>query len=339
MSVRRRCIPDSVPHAPRNPDGQSLPMPHRASLIVNPQAGSLLDSSITPEDLARQVADVGIDVELLTGDPSELDGLVDRAIASDRDMILVAGGDGTVNSAARRIAGTDKTLGIVPAGTLNHLSQDLGIPQNFRGAIEVLASGEAVQIDIGEVNGHTFLCSSVIGFASRLARQREHWRGRLNPLRWARVLAHMAGTMDRDPAVEVALDDPEHGTFKTRHLTVAVGDYVDRPGRLFVRTHLDGGELGLYAIPRPSAGKVLKLFMAALAGRWRSDPEITARRVQAATVTSGQAQIRVLNDGEILLLDQPVEYRIRRRALRVIRAADAVHAAAAEPRPQPAEVA
>lgn len=303
--------------------------PRTASLIVNPQAGSLLDRSITPEDLAEQVSASGIDVTLLTGDPSDLDGLVDRAIGSDRELIIVAGGDGTVNTAARRVAGTDKTLAILPAGTLNHLSQDLGIPQNFEGAIRVLADGAPVEIDIGEVNGHCFLCSSVIGFASRLARQREHWRGRLNPLRWARVIAHLAGTMERDPEVSIAVTEPNGVTLRTRHLTVAVGDYLDEPGRLFVRTQLDGGLLGLYAIPQPSAAKVLKLFATALAGRWRSDPEITATRVKAATVTSEHKQIRVLNDGEILLLDQPVEYRIRRRALRVIRAPGAEEAATA----------
>lgn len=304
-------------------------MPSRtAMLIVNPQAGSLLDRAITPEDIAERVRATGIEVELLTAtDPSRLSELVDRAIGSDCDMVIVAGGDGTVNAAAQRVAGTDKTLGILPSGTLNHLSQDLGIPQELDGAISVLSDGEPVEIDIGEVNGHSFMCSSVIGFASRLARQREHWRGRLNPVRWARVLAHLSRTMYRDPVIEVAVADPKPLTLRTRHLTVAVGNYVDEPGRLFVRTELDSGYLGLYAIPKPSPGKVLKLFATALMGRWRADPEITAERVRDATISSDRKQVRVLNDGEILLLDLPVEYRIRHRALRVMRARAATEAA------------
>ncbi len=313
--------------------------PRTATLIVNPKAGSLLDASITPQDIAEKIRATGIEVELLTGDPSELAELVDQAIGKPAELVVVAGGDGTVNAAARRVAGSDKTLGILPAGTLNHLSQDLGIPQTIDGAIAVLSKGEAVEIDIGEVNGHSFMCSSVIGFASRLARQREHWRGRLNPVRWARVIAHLFQTMDRDPAVEVSISDPKQVSLHTRHLTVAVGDYVDQPGRLFVRTELDSGFLGLYALRSPSPGKLLSLAAKALMGRWRADPELTAERIRAATVTSDRKQVRVLNDGEILLLDLPVEYRIRHRALRVIRAPQATEAATARPKEKHAEMA
>lgn len=313
--------------------------PRTATLIVNPKAGSLLDASITPQDIAERIRATGIEVELLTGDPSQLGSLVEQAINAPADLVIVAGGDGTVNAAARRVAGTDKTLGILPAGTLNHLSQDLGIPQDIDGAISVLSDGEPVEIDIGEVNGHSFLCSSVIGFASRLARQREHWRGRLNPLRWARVIAHLFQTMDRDPAIEVTVTDPKAVSVRTRHLTVAVGDYVDEPGRLFVRTELDSGFLGLYALRSPSPQKLLTLTAKALVGRWRADPELTSERVRTATVTSDRKQVRVLNDGEILLLDLPVEYRIRHRALRVIRAQQATEAATARPKEKQAEMA
>ncbi|WP_420562223.1 diacylglycerol/lipid kinase family protein [Thalassobaculum sp.] len=313
--------------------------PRTATLIVNPKAGSLLDNAITPQDIAERVRAAGIEVELLTGDPSELAELVDQAIGRPAELVIVAGGDGTVNAAARRVAGSEKTLGILPSGTLNHLSQDLGIPQDLNGAVAVLAEGEPVEIDIGEVNGHSFLCSSVIGFASRLARQREHWRGRLNPVRWARVIAHLFQTMDRDPAIEVTVTDPKEVTLRTRHLTVAVGDYVDQPGRLFVRTELDSGFLGLYALRSPSPQKLLTLTAKALVGRWRADPELTSERIRTATVRSERKQVRVLNDGEILLLDLPVEYRIRHHALRVIRAPQATEAATVRPKEKQAEIA
>ena len=313
--------------------------PRTATLIVNPKAGSLLDASITPQDIADKIRDTGIEVELLTGDPSDLADLVEQAINAPAEMVVVAGGDGTVNAAASRISGSGKVLGIIPAGTLNHLSQDLGIPQNIDGAIKVLSEGEAVEIDIGEVNGNPFMCSSVIGFASRLARQREHWRGRLNPLRWARVIGHLFSTMDRDPVFEVAISDPKSVSVRTRHLAVAVGDYVDEPGRLFVRTDLDSGFLGLYALRSPSASKILKLAAKAMIGRWRADPELTAERIRTATVKTQRKQVHVLNDGEILLLDPPVEYRVRPRALRVIRAPQATQAATARPKEKQTEMA
>lgn len=295
-------------------------MPRRAvTLIVNPNAGGLLDRNISPDDIAARIMDAGLDVDLLTGRGEELADRVKQARAMPAEIVAVAGGDGTINSAAQLLADSDKTLAIIPSGTLNHLARDLGIPLDLDRAVAVLRDGEPFAIDVGDVNGRVFLCSSMIGFTSRLAGQREHWRGRLNPWTWIRVLVRLSGTLYRDRRVEVRIGEPPVAAFHARHLTVAVSGYEEAPGRVFTRGRLDTGQFGVYAVRSPKLSGMLRLYLAALVGRWRRDPEITAIEARTLSVTNARPRLRVLNDGEIMLLDTPLRYRIRSGSLKVLR--------------------
>lgn len=288
------------------------------TLIVNPKAGGLLDRTLTPEGIAARIMDAGIDVDLLSGHPAELGERVKQARNLPAEVVVVAGGDGTINTAAQLLAGSDKTLAILPSGTLNHLARDLGIPADLDGAVGVLCDGEPIEIDVGEVNGHVFLCSSMIGFASRLAGQRERWRGRLRPWTWVRVFARIARTLYRDRSIQIQLTDPPCPPFRARNLTVAVSGYQEGPGKLFSRSRLDTGQFGVYAIRSPTLGGLARLFVAALLGRWRRAPEITAVEACALSVTASRPRLRVMNDGEVTLLDAPLHYRVRSGGLRVL---------------------
>ena len=290
------------------------------TLIVNPQAGGLLDKAITAEDIAREFRSAGFDVELLTGEPTDLDRLADQAIAAPADLIAVAGGDGTVNAIARKLTGTDKTLAVVPCGTLNRLSRDLDIPGKIGPAVAAIRDGEPIDIDVGEMNGQIFLCSSMIGFTSRLAGQRERWRGRLNPWTWIRLFGKLSRTLYRDPRILVRVADPSGPPIRTRHLAVAVGGYQEAPGEFFTRERLDAGTFGVYGMRGTSPPRLFGLLVSALAGRWRSAHEITAIEARDIRVLSRRPRLRVMCDGEIQLVEPPIRYTIRRGGLRVIRA-------------------
>ncbi len=308
-----------------------------ATLVVNPAAGGLLDGAVTPEGLAARLTAAGFAVELLSGPPGEIRQRVERARDLPADLVVVAGGDGTINAAAQVLAGSGKILGLIPRGTLNHLSKDLGIPQDLDGAVEALSTGVVREIDIGDVNGHLFLCSSVIGFASRLGGQRERWRGRLHPWRWLRLIVRIAQTLYRDPTLEVGFSGTTRPALRTRYLVVAVGLYEEAPGQLFARSHLDSGEFGVYAVRRPTFGRLARIMLAALMGRWRQAPDLIASEAGTLTVTSSRPRLRVMNDGEAALLDVPLRYSLRAQALRVLgpRIDDVDSGGAADPAPNP----
>lgn len=79
-------------------------------------------------------------------------GMVQEALAASADLVLVAGGDGTVRVVADGLAGTDVVLGIVPEGTANLLALNLGIPSEEAAALQVIMNGKDRRIDLIRVS-------------------------------------------------------------------------------------------------------------------------------------------------------------------------------------------
>ncbi len=182
-----------------------------------------------------------------------------------------------------------------------------------------LSAGTPRDIDIGEVNGHLFLCSSVIGFASRLGGQRERWRGKLHPWRWLRLIVRIAQTLYRDPTLEVGFSGTTRPPLRTRYLvwwrSVCTRRRPDScsPAPAWI----PGNSASTRCAGRPSAGWPGS-SLAALLGRWRRAPDLIASEAGTLTVTSARQRLRVMNDGEATLLDVPLRYGLRVRALRVL---------------------
>src|SRR5205814_1492833 len=77
--------------------------------------------------------------------------------------VLVAGGDGSIGSAAGVLAGTGTELAVLPCGTLNHLAKDLGLPLDLAAAARVAAGGRSVDVNAAVVNSRIFLNTSSVG--------------------------------------------------------------------------------------------------------------------------------------------------------------------------------
>jgi diacylglycerol kinase family enzyme len=96
-----------------------------------------------------------------------------RAVADPTCAVVVAGGgDGTVNAVAGVLAGTEKPLGVLPLGTLNHFAKDLGIPHEVERAVQLLGTGAPRRVDVAEVNGRVFVNNSSIGVYPLAVRER-----------------------------------------------------------------------------------------------------------------------------------------------------------------------
>lgn len=75
----------------------------------------------------------------------------------DFDNILVSGGDGTLKLFANEIINTNKTMGIIPQGTVNVLARELNIPLDPIKATNIILQGKTLNVDVGEANGKVFL--------------------------------------------------------------------------------------------------------------------------------------------------------------------------------------
>lgn len=99
--------------------------------------------------------------------------LAEQALHEGADVVAAYGGDGTVAEVAGGLMGTNIPLAILPGGTANVLSMELGIPSNLAQATRLACgvNSQPRKIDAGEVNGHNFLLRVGIGFEATLVKK------------------------------------------------------------------------------------------------------------------------------------------------------------------------
>jgi YegS/Rv2252/BmrU family lipid kinase len=99
-----------------------------------------------------------------TKSAGEGEALARKAVKQQVNLVIAAGGDGTINEIIQGLAGSETALGVLPGGTVNVWARELGIPLDDTGARNVLVHGQTRRIDLGCVNGRYFLLMVGIGF-------------------------------------------------------------------------------------------------------------------------------------------------------------------------------
>jgi len=139
-------IVDKTPHATNKRH-------MRAKLIFNPGAGAAGESQAQLMDVIHEMQAWKLVPEAFLVEPGcDLPGAVRDALAKGIRMFVVCGGDGTISSVARTLAGipTNRaTLGIIPTGTQNNTALSLGIPTDISAAIAILRTGQRIKVDVG----------------------------------------------------------------------------------------------------------------------------------------------------------------------------------------------
>ena len=282
--------------------------------FINPSAGSA-------HDAAEALAKVGgFAVEEV--DPLALRDRVRTAIDHGVTRVLVAGGDGSIGSAANALCGKRCELAILPAGTLNHLARDLGLPEDLTEAARLAAGPHVAAIDVGRVNGRVFLNTSSVGAYVTFVRTREQMERRLG-YRLASVIAALR-ILIRLRTFRVTVDvDGEKRQYDTPLVFIGVGERELKLPTLGKR--VPHGRRGLHVmIVRSSSGaRVLALGLAAMArgikavARTPAMDSFIVDRIRVEPHRSTSAG-RIAVDGELVSVDRPLEYELVSGGLTVV---------------------
>ena len=147
------------------------PRPTQALLVFNPISGR-------PDQSPQQLVDILDEMQhrrilpqvFMVHPESNVEGAVRNAIRAGIRLIVVAGGDGTIDSVAGAMVGSDAVLGIIPTGTRNNVSFNLGIPATLSEAVALLREGRRLKIDVGHMrsgkSSRWFLEAASLGLIS-----------------------------------------------------------------------------------------------------------------------------------------------------------------------------
>jgi diacylglycerol kinase family enzyme len=287
-------------------------------VIVNAGSGSDAKDGLR-QQLAELFAEAGVEAYIrVAHSGSELLRLARHSAQSGAQVIVAGGGDGTVSTVAAACVGTDKTLGVLPLGTLNHFAKDLHIPLDLAEAVRNLVTGRTAHVDVGEVNGHVFINNSSLGIYPKLVRMRER-KQRQGMSKWPAFIVALITIMRRYPLFAVRLEtDDQKLVGRTPFVFIGNNDYETSSFRMGGRSGLDAGHLSVYTAPVKGRFELIKLFIKAFLGMIRDSDNFDHLRAPEVWVETRRRRMRIALDGEVRRLRTPLHYRVRPGALRVI---------------------
>jgi diacylglycerol kinase family enzyme len=292
----------------------------RFYVVINPNSGTVLATGITAEVLEEHFAAAGLEAIVDADSETPFAERIERAVNADVDVVVAAGGDGTITALAGALAGTDKTLAILPLGTVNALAKDLGLPMDVPEAIAMLRSAQVRKIDVGEVNGRVYLHKVVIGVIPSLAAAREHIRGQgtwSSKFAFMRFLVHRL-LRSRRMALAIEPEDGESHIVRVKAVAVACNSYDQGLGKIFSRENLQGGELYIYTLSTLTIADFVRLSAGMVLGNWQESEALNIETSKAVTIRTRKKLVKVMFDGEVESLHTPLEFRIRPAALSVL---------------------
>jgi len=300
------------PPGPEAAGGQGAPLPARPWLLLNPRSG---DGRAGRVGLAGAASRLGIDVrELGPGeDPERLAG---DAVDRGADAIGMAGGDGSLGP----VAGVAMERGVpfvcVPVGTRNHFARDLGL---VRGdplrALDAFA-GEERRVDVATVGSRVFLNNVSLGAYAAIVHEPGY---RARKLETAHAVLPGSLRGERDP-LGLSFQDPE-GRVHGEPLVLLVSNNVYElrsPSELGGRNQLDGGVLQVLALRAVEGSRIARVLARVAAARAGGSDEWAQWTTTSFQVDTGLVRLPAGVDGEAVMLDAPLEFRIHPRALRVL---------------------
>ncbi len=304
---------------------------HRYYILLNVRSGSVEAAGITGQTLSAALAERRLRAVVDADPDASLGERVRRALETDADVIVAAGGDGTVTAVAEALIGTGKILGILPLGTANLLARDLHIPLEPAAWIDALETMVPRTIDVGTVNGRHFLHKVVIGVLPALAAGREYIRGVGGGavVGYVRFLGRRLARTRRI-AVAVSIDGGPPHAERVQALAVASNAYDEGVGMFFSRSCLDAGKLTVYRLKHLTMTDMLRLTLRMVAGHWRDDEALTIEEARTVTIASKKRALKVMFDGEVETMKTPLEFGILPMALSIL-APPVVEQAAAGP--------
>lgn len=288
-------------------------------VCVNRSSGSAAPFDKEPEEIQAAFAAAGLvaRVELLPG--GDIIERAKRAVDEGADLLVVGGGDGSISGAAGVLAGTKTRLGILALGTLNHFARDLGIPTDLTEAAKLIATGEARSIDVAEVNGRVFVNNSAIGLYPLMVLDRELQQKRLGRSKRLAMLVASARTLIRFNHYRLTLTvNDEQARIDTPLLFVGNNDYRIDLGAPGHRESLEDGRLSVFVMRKRTRRGLIAASIRALFDRARPDDMVSLENVERLQVGSRRSHLVISVDGEVESVNVPLDYRVRKGALRVI---------------------
>ncbi len=246
-------------------------------------------------------------------DPGHISDSI-RRCADQVDLVIVGGGDGTLNAAIEGLVDTRLPLGILPLGTANDLARTLGIPRTIPEACNIIAQGKCQAIDLGWVNGKHFFNVASLGLSVKITQQlsrevKRRWGVLAYAITSFQVLFHSV------PFGAVIQMNGETKRVKTVQIAVGNGRYYGGGMTVAKDATIDDQQLDLYSLEIQHWWEMIPLLPAMRAGTHAAASSVRMLHGQEIKVVT-RRPYPINTDGEITT-STPALFRVIPKALTV----------------------
>jgi YegS/Rv2252/BmrU family lipid kinase len=289
------------------------------AVIINPISGAGRRPDVARQRAERATAFLvghGVDGEVfVTERAGHARELALAALSRGVRLCIAWGGDGTVNEVASALAFTPASLAIVPSGSGNGLSREVGIPFDPKQAFDIAVSGRERVIDAGEIEGRLFFNLAGVGLDARVAHQ--FAATGLARRGFRRYLEIASTEIFARPQHDCSITT-EAGTWQSRVLLVAIanGRQYGNGALIAPGARIDDGLLDVVVVDDRSPWAVLRHAPKLFRGRLAEVPGVTMSVATRVAIASAEPLIFHV-DGEPCAGGSAVSARVRPGAVRV----------------------
>ncbi|GAA0578213.1 lipid kinase [Caenispirillum bisanense] len=271
-------------------------MARRALLIVNENSSRGRGDLQPLLDILRDSGD--IDTAVHTSRSRDHVAEIVAEYGHDVDMVIMGGGDGTMNAAVDCLHARGLPLGVLPLGTANDLARTLGIPADPEAACRTIAQGRLHRIDLGRVNGKLFFNAASVGVAARLSHRLDRdLKARWGVLSYPLRVRELIGDSE---AFDAEIRGDDGAITRVRSIQIAVGNGRCYGGGMRVAedSAIDDGRLDLYSLEPQSLWRLVLALPSLRAGRHEQLEGSLSLQGRRFTVTTAEP-MDVATDGEV----------------------------------------
>ena len=270
----------------------------RARIIYNPTSGRELFKKHLPEVLeALEIAGYEASCHATTGEGDAISA-AKRAVENNFDIIIAAGGDGTLNEVVAGVSEFENRpkIGLIPMGTTNDFARAVHIPRDIKRAVEIIVKGDTIPVDVGKVNERYFI--NIAG-GGRITELTYEVPSKLKTM--LGQLAYYLKGIEMLPSINATKVRIEYDgeVFEDEAMMFLVGltNSVGGFEKLAPSSSINDGKFSLLILKKVNIAEFIRLATLAIRGEHLGDPHVIYKKAQHITVTS-EDKVLLNLDGE-----------------------------------------
>lgn len=270
----------------------------RARIIYNPTSGRELFKKHLPEVLeALEIAGYETSCHATTGEGDAISA-AKKAVENNFDIIIAAGGDGTLNEVVAGVSEFENRpkIGLIPMGTTNDFARAVHIPRDIKRAVDIIVQGDTIPVDVGKVNDRYFI--NIAG-GGRITELTYDVPSRLKTM--LGQLAYYLKGIEMLPSINATKVRIEYDgeVFEDEAMMFLVGltNSVGGFEKLAPNASINDGNFSLLILKKVNIAEFIRLATLAIRGEHLEDPHVIYKKAQHIKVTS-EDKVLLNLDGE-----------------------------------------